>query len=369
MPREGIFARVVTGGLVRAGDRIRLLALLLLIGLLVPAAGRADMPLPPEGGVRYPYTWLLLGMIAGAAIVLLGRRMRRAGTVRAETETSHRRQELLTHLATFGDSGICALNLQRLIQSGETAGTAGADPARNGERLAAPLRACREQTQGLLERIAVLSSQLLGWEAVAGLRDDIQSLDDRVREAMDGADSGPAAEALRAAAAASYKVLDRVRRLRANILAGCRLDLPAAVCRTVAAAQGRILAAGVERLKFELAPCPAASVDEQTLQTCLEIALDHAAGSCVKRAPGTITVSLEPAAGEIRLHVADTGPAIPPAEWERLFERNGGTRKAEGGPGLPGCRQDLARFDGRIQVSSSSAEEGTVLTMRFRAAP
>jgi len=83
---------------------------------------------------------------------------------------------------------------------------------------------------------------------------------------------------------------------------------------------------------------------------------------------GRITVRIEavPAAGEVWLVVRDTGPGIPPALADRLFEPFFTTRAAEGGTGLglAVVRAIVREHGGAITASSS---EGAEFTVRFPA--
>jgi signal transduction histidine kinase len=76
--------------------------------------------------------------------------------------------------------------------------------------------------------------------------------------------------------------------------------------------------------------------------------------------PGTeVLVRAEAAGNSWRLTVDDSGPGIPPADRERIFERftrldssrsstNGGS-----GLGLPICRRLLTLMGGKVEVSDS----------------
>ena len=83
---------------------------------------------------------------------------------------------------------------------------------------------------------------------------------------------------------------------------------------------------------------------------------------------GRITVRIEavPAAGEVWLVVRDTGPGIPPALADRLFEPFFTTRAAEGGTGLglAVVRAIVLEHGGAITASSN---EGAEFTVRFPA--
>jgi two-component system, chemotaxis family, sensor kinase Cph1 len=66
--------------------------------------------------------------------------------------------------------------------------------------------------------------------------------------------------------------------------------------------------------------------------------LSNLVGNAIKYTPagGSIEIWVEPAGGDIRFAVADTGPGIPPGEREAIFEpyRRGRGREAAGGVGL-----------------------------------
>lgn len=86
---------------------------------------------------------------------------------------------------------------------------------------------------------------------------------------------------------------------------------------------------------------------------------------------GTVTVTVEPAGGSVRLVVADTGPGIQPDELPHLFDRFWRGRAATGTPGsgvgLTVVAELVRAHDGRIQVTSTPGT-GTAFTVCLPAA-
>jgi len=87
-------------------------------------------------------------------------------------------------------------------------------------------------------------------------------------------------------------------------------------------------------------------------------------GGHADAAPGTW------APGQVWLHVRDTGPGIPPAEWERIFERfhrldrSRSRRTGGSGLGLAICRAVVELSGGSVRVLDSS-ERGTTFALRL----
>ena len=71
---------------------------------------------------------------------------------------------------------------------------------------------------------------------------------------------------------------------------------------------------------------------------------------------GQVTLCADWSDGQLRLSVADTGPGIPEASQERLFQRfeqeSGPQRQAGSGLGLAICRELVLLMDGSIEVES-----------------
>ena len=83
---------------------------------------------------------------------------------------------------------------------------------------------------------------------------------------------------------------------------------------------------------------------------------------------GTVTVTVDPAGGSVRLVVADTGPGIEPDELPHLFDRFWRGRAATGTPGsgvgLTVVAELVRAHGGRIEVTSTPGT-GTTFTVRL----
>ncbi|HEY0874958.1 MAG TPA: ATP-binding protein [Vicinamibacterales bacterium] len=134
------------------------------------------------------------------------------------------------------------------------------------------------------------------------------------------------------------------------------------------------LARGV-RISVEALPACVIYGDERLLARAFDNVLENAVR--YNRAGGLVTITAavhdprneaEPVTVAIR--VEDSGPGIPPADWERVFERfyrvdQSRSRHTGGrGLGLAITREVLQVFGGTIRVVSSS-ERGTVMEMRL----
>lgn len=107
----------------------------------------------------------------------------------------------------------------------------------------------------------------------------------------------------------------------------------------------------------------------------VETVLDNLVGNAVKYTParGQVTVTLSgPAAGEVRIAVADTGAGIAPEHLPHLFERfyrvDKSRARATGGVGLglTIAAEAAAQLGGRIEVQSEVGR-GSVFTLVLRA--
>lgn len=101
--------------------------------------------------------------------------------------------------------------------------------------------------------------------------------------------------------------------------------------------------------------------------TALRRAVGNLVANAAKHGRPPIAVRLVPAAGELRIEVADRGPGIPAAERERLFEPFFRGRRAQGeqipgvGLGLHLVRRLVESHGGRVEVASG--EGGSVFTI------
>jgi signal transduction histidine kinase len=104
-----------------------------------------------------------------------------------------------------------------------------------------------------------------------------------------------------------------------------------------------------------------ASGDADRIQQVLVNLLDNAA----KYAGGEITVRVEPANGAIRVSVADSGPGIPLADQQRIFEKffrgDPNLTRSPGGTGLGLyiSRELVQRMGGRLEVRSEPGSGAT----------
>jgi signal transduction histidine kinase len=89
--------------------------------------------------------------------------------------------------------------------------------------------------------------------------------------------------------------------------------------------------------------------------TKLSWALSNLIGNALRYTPrgGSIRIEAPPAAGNVRISVADTGPGIPPERRERIFERFAqGNGAGAAGLGLAIVRDVVQAHGGRIFVES-----------------
>ncbi|MCS7247555.1 MAG: ATP-binding protein [Anaerolineales bacterium] len=130
-----------------------------------------------------------------------------------------------------------------------------------------------------------------------------------------------------------------------------------------------------ERLAFRLhlgADLPVLDGDEEKLSRVLRNLLDNA----INFTPhgGEIRLSaFVPQRGQLRLQVEDTGPGIPPADREKVFERfyqvSGQPAKQRGtGLGLTFCKLVVEAHGGEIWVESSP-EGGCRMVIQFPTQP
>lgn len=102
---------------------------------------------------------------------------------------------------------------------------------------------------------------------------------------------------------------------------------------------------------------PELCIDDQRIDQVITNLVENA----LKATPtgGAITISAEVIAGEVLVHVTDTGVGIPPDQQERIFnhfyqlEAHAAQPTAHLGLGLAICRQIVEGHHGRIWVTSS----------------
>ncbi|MBI4423949.1 MAG: HAMP domain-containing histidine kinase [Elusimicrobia bacterium] len=106
-----------------------------------------------------------------------------------------------------------------------------------------------------------------------------------------------------------------------------------------------------------LPPCPAdADLVGRVLDNLLSNALEHTPKG------GKVQVGLERREDVLRVEVRDTGPGVPAAERERIFEkfRKGRASSRGAGLGLAFCRLAVERHGGAIGVSDVERGGGSV---------
>jgi signal transduction histidine kinase/CHASE3 domain sensor protein len=153
-----------------------------------------------------------------------------------------------------------------------------------------------------------------------------------------------------------------------------RLELDAADLDLVEVARSALEAAQTEaaekRVALEL-EAPGSLVLNGDARRLTQL-LHNLVGNAIKFTPkgGRVTVRLDAEDGTARLDVADTGPGIPAAEQERLFERFYRAASATGaripgtGLGLAIAKAIVDAHGGVISVQSAPGE-GTVFTVRL----
>jgi signal transduction histidine kinase len=106
---------------------------------------------------------------------------------------------------------------------------------------------------------------------------------------------------------------------------------------------------------------PTLTVDEEQIDRVLENLIDNA----IKYSPtgGRITIAAELKGEEVLVSIANTGPTIPAADREHIFERfaqasSPGFRTRGSGLGLAFCRLAVAAHGGRIWVEPGEGDEG-----------
>ena len=142
-----------------------------------------------------------------------------------------------------------------------------------------------------------------------------------------------------------------------------KVDLAQAVQRAARTIAGQLKAKPGVALKVEIAPgLPALFVDRDRLEQVLVNLLHNAAKLTERGHIRVLARALDRAAVEVR--VEDTGPGVPAADRERIFEkfyqvrqRNLDSDKPKGtGLGLAICRQIVEHYRGRIWVEGAEGK-------------
>lgn len=173
-------------------------------------------------------------------------------------------------------------------------------------------------------------------------------------ETLPAADGGP-----RQASDFIIAEIDRLANVVNSILAYARPLQPAArpVAVDALLAHALLLARddlAARRIHVERADCaalPPVHADADLVSQLLLGLLGNAAEAMA--AGGTIRLAASAAHGAVRLHVADSGPGIPPELRERIFEPFFTTRSRGTGLGLAVARQIVDAHGGRIEVGDA----------------
>ncbi len=117
-------------------------------------------------------------------------------------------------------------------------------------------------------------------------------------------------------------------------------------------------------LKLDLDPAlPSFSFDRDHIrQVILNIAKN---GVEAMEQPGTLSVASRTAPGQILVHIADTGPGIPPEVLAKIFQPFFSTKPRGSGLGLTISQQIMAAHQGEIQIESQPGQ-GTQVTLSFK---
>ncbi|MBM4040054.1 MAG: sensor histidine kinase, partial [Planctomycetes bacterium] len=81
---------------------------------------------------------------------------------------------------------------------------------------------------------------------------------------------------------------------------------------------------------------------------------------------GRLRVKTRQENGAVEIHVSDTGPGIPPAELDRVFEPFYTTKESGSGLGLPLSHQIIEKHRGTL-TCQSLVGVGTTFTVRLPA--
>jgi signal transduction histidine kinase len=118
-------------------------------------------------------------------------------------------------------------------------------------------------------------------------------------------------------------------------------------------------------LQFAFAPgdLPQINMDADMIRRVLINLLENAIK--YTRSGGRIIVSARPQPAQVLISVADTGPGIPAAEHQRIFEKFSRIQE-DGRPkglglGLAFCRLAIDAHNGRIWVESQEGQGSTFL--------
>jgi two-component system, OmpR family, phosphate regulon sensor histidine kinase PhoR len=172
----------------------------------------------------------------------------------------------------------------------------------------------------------------------------------------------------------------RLGQITEAVLLTTQLDRGALTVKAERVDLGEVTQATVDAMRAQLPPTAKVDVEvapevgtatgaRDRIQQVLVNLLDNA----VKYGDGDVRVRVEPANGAVRILVADSGPGIPFAEQERIFEKfyRAGpelTRESGGtGLGLYISRELVQRMGGRLDVQSAPGAGATFVVELPRA--
>jgi signal transduction histidine kinase len=148
-------------------------------------------------------------------------------------------------------------------------------------------------------------------------------------------------------------------------------ELGAVELAPLAAAVGELESAEAERvgvaLSWRVPDRLACLGDPVQLRRALHNLVKNAVQAAAARPPGSVAIAAEADDGAIHLTVENSGPAIPDAVRERMFEPFYTTREKGTGLGLAFVREIVLDHGGTIEVDSGEA--GTRFILHLRRAP
>lgn len=169
-------------------------------------------------------------------------------------------------------------------------------------------------------------------------------------------------------------VAHRMDRLVTDLLQFSQLSRPEIRLKTVEL--DRVLRLALDNVEaqvrtagatVELAPLPAVRGNEAILVQVFDNLLSNAVKFVTPGVAPHVTVSADSMDGKVRVHVADNGIGIPPAQREIVFgafERLHGEEEYPGtGIGLAIVRKGLERIGGQVAIEDSAAGTSFVVTL------
>ncbi len=280
--------------------------------------------------------------------------------------------------------------LERLV--GERHGAIG--PLTAAERLAERLLASFAKTGGdralLEQRIRELLREMLdvGVPQLAAAADvaELAGLDEKAlgeaRQALDELKASllkiaddwdgatPADEAVTASAVALRPLVEaarlRFRSLCKLVAADFTASPGAILARSLAAHEDTISRLGVE-VSLPADPIPDCFIDAEDLAFVLDNLVENALRAMEPATQRRLAVEWRPVTDVIALHVQDSGIGMTASEAAAALEPGEGKR-AGGGRGLPGSRERLRKYEGKLIVAATAPGQGTTMVLYLRTA-